>query len=150
MTSVPSHLSSLTGGVVAVVALVIALLSLVLLEPIILIVANRSEPDERGMRPQSVYLFGMSFVTLQLTFAGSVLIVTSLISLIAPHVSPLTNSVARAVVIGGLIVVLAGLTLVLHLGRASRQRAVMPGRPVPTFASCGPTPPSSASSTSCR
>lgn len=117
MSSVPSHLSSLTGGVVAVVALVIALLSLVLLVPIILIVANRSEPDARGMRPQSVYLFGMSFVTLQLTFAGSVLIVTSLISLVAPHVSPLTNSVARAVVIGGLIVVLAGLTLLLHLGR---------------------------------
>jgi hypothetical protein len=117
MTAVPSHLSSLTGGVVAVVALVVALLSLVLLVPIILIVANRSEPDERGMRPQSVYLFGMSFVTLQLTFAGSVLIVTSLISLISPHVSPLTNSVARAVVIGALIVVLAGLTLVLHLGR---------------------------------
>jgi hypothetical protein len=59
----------------------------------------------------------MSFVTLQLTFAGSVLVVTALISLIAPHVSPLTNSVARAVVIGALFVVLAGLTLVLHLGR---------------------------------
>jgi hypothetical protein len=113
----PGHLSSLTGGVVAVVALVIALVSILLLIPIILIVANRSEPDQRGLRPQSVYLFGMSFVTLQLTFAGSVLVVTSLFSLTAPHVSPLTNSVARAVVIGALFVVLAGLALVLHLGR---------------------------------
>jgi hypothetical protein len=43
--------------------------------------------------------------------------VTSLVSLISPHVSPLTNSVARAVVIGALFVVLAGVTLVLHLGR---------------------------------
>lgn len=117
MTTVPTYLSSVTGGVVAVVALFIALFSVILLIPIILIVANRSEPDQRGLRPQSVYLFGMSFVTLQLTFAGSVLIVTSLVSLISPHVSPLTNSVARAVVIGALIVVLAGLTLVLHLGR---------------------------------
>jgi hypothetical protein len=117
MTYVPNQLSSTTGGLVAVIALVIAFVSLVLLVPIILLVANRSEPDQRGLRPQSVYLFGMSFVTLQLTFAGSVLIVTSLISLIAPHVSPLTNSVARTVVIGALFVVLAGLTLVLHLGR---------------------------------
>jgi hypothetical protein len=117
MTSVPSDLSSLTGGVVAVIALFVALFSVILLIPVILIVANRSEPDQRGLRPQSVYLFGMSFVTLQLTFAGSVLIVTSLISLIAPHVSPLTNSVARAVVIGALFVLLAGTTLVLHLGR---------------------------------
>jgi hypothetical protein len=117
MTYVPTHLSSLTGGFVAVIAVFIALSTLILLVPIILIVANRAEPDQRGMRPQSVYLFGMSFVTLQLTFAGSVIIVTSLISLIAPHISPLTNSVARAVVIGALFVVLAGMTLVLHLGR---------------------------------
>ena len=70
-----------------------------------------------GVRPHSVYLFGMSFVTLQLTFAGSVLIISSLFSVIAPHVSPLTNSVAREVVIGGLFVVLFGAALVLHLGR---------------------------------
>jgi hypothetical protein len=43
--------------------------------------------------------------------------VTSLFSVIAPHYSPLTNSVARSVVIGGLFVVLAGATLLLHLGR---------------------------------
>ena len=54
----------------------IALFSLVLLVPIILLVANRAEPDQRGQRSHSVYLFGMSFVALQLTFAGSVLIVT--------------------------------------------------------------------------
>ena len=107
----------LAGGVVAVIAVAIALFSVVLLIPIILIVANRAEPDQRGMRPQSVYMFGMSFVTLQLTFAGSVVIVTSIFSVIAPHVAPLTNSIARAIVIGGLFVVLAGGTLLLHLGR---------------------------------
>ncbi len=98
-------------------AVLLAFFSIVLLVPIILIVANRAEPDQRGLRPLSVYLFGMSFVTLQLTFAGSVVIVTSLFSIIAPHDLPLTNSVARSVVIGGLIVVLAGATLLLHLGR---------------------------------
>ena len=112
-----NDLVGITGGIVAALAFVIALSSLFVLVPVILLVANRAEPDQRGMRPQSVYLFGMSFVTLQLTFAGSVLIITSLFSVIAPHDSPLTNSLARQIVIGALLVVLAGTTLLLHLGR---------------------------------
>ena len=101
----------------AVIALLIALSSVVALIPVILLVANRAEPDQRGLRPQSVYLFGMSFVTLQLTFAGSVLIVTAIFSVLAPHDSPLTNGLAREIVIGALLAVLAGTTLLLHLGR---------------------------------
>jgi hypothetical protein len=58
----------------------------------------------------------MSFVKLQLTFAGSVVIVTSIFPVISPHRAPLTNSLPRAVVIGGLLVVLFG-TVLLHLGR---------------------------------
>ena len=99
-SQVPSQLAGFSGGIFAVIAVGLALFSILLLIPIIIIVANRAEPDQRGLRPHSVYLFGMSFVTLQLTFAGSVLIITSLFSVIAPHVSPLTNSVAREVVIG--------------------------------------------------
>ncbi len=117
MTMIPSQLAGFTGGIVAFVAIFIALFSLILLVPIILIVANRAEPDQRGQRSHSVYLFGMSFVTLQLTFAGSVVIVTSIFSVISPHVAPLTNSIARSVVIGGLLVVLFGVVLLLHLGR---------------------------------
>jgi hypothetical protein len=115
--AIPSQVAGLAGGAVAVIAIAFALFSIVLLVPIILIVANRAEPDHRGLRSQSVYLFGMSFVTLQLTFAGSVVIVTSIFSVIAPHVEPLTNAIARAILIGGLFVVLAGGTLLLHLGR---------------------------------
>jgi hypothetical protein len=114
---IPGQFAGLAGGLVAFVAIFIALFSLVLLVPIILIVANRAEPDPRGQRSHSVYLFGMSFVTLQLTFAGSVVIVTSIFSVIAPHVEPLTNSIARSIVIGGLLVVLFGAVLLLHLGR---------------------------------
>jgi hypothetical protein len=117
MTTIPSQLAGLTGGIFAVIAVALALFSLILLVPIIIIVANRAEPDQRGLRPQSIYLFGMSFVSLQLTFAGSVLIVTSLFSVIAPHYSPLTNAVARQVVIGSLFVVLFGAALLLHLRR---------------------------------
>jgi hypothetical protein len=117
MTTLPSQFAGFAGGIVAFVAIFVALFSAFLLIPIILIVANRAEPDERGQRAHSVYLFGMSFVTLQLTFAGSVLIVTSILSVIAPHFVPLTNSIARSVVIGGLLVVLFGATLSLHVGR---------------------------------
>jgi hypothetical protein len=45
-----------------------------------------------------------------------VLIVTSIFSVIAPHFAPVTNSIARSVVIGGLLVVLFGVVL-LHVGR---------------------------------
>ncbi len=117
MTMIPSQFAGFAGGIVAVVAIFIALVSLVVLVPIILLVANRAEPDQRGQRSHSVYLFGMSFVALQLTFAGSVVIVTSIFSVIAPHLAPLTNSIARAIVIGGLLMVLFGGTLLLHLGR---------------------------------
>jgi hypothetical protein len=117
MTMIPSEFAGFAGGIVALSAIFIALVSLILLIPVILIVANRAEPDQRGQRSHSVYLFGMSFVSLQLTFAGSVLVVTSIFSVIAPHFSPLTNSIARSVVIGGLLVVLFGAVLLLHLGR---------------------------------
>ncbi|HVA08961.1 MAG TPA: hypothetical protein VNG12_19685 [Acidimicrobiales bacterium] len=105
------------GGVVAGAAVVIAVVSLIFAVFIIVIVANRAEPDPRGMRPQSVYLFGMSFVTLQFTFAGSVLVVSALCSLVAPHNSPLTNVIAREVVIGLLLMVIAGGTMAVHFRR---------------------------------
>ncbi len=92
-------------------------MSTLLLVLVIVIVANRAEPDPRGMRPHTVYLFGMSFVTLQLAFAGSVLIMTALFSLIAPHYGPMGNQIAREVVIGALFVVIAGGVWVVHLRR---------------------------------
>ena len=111
------------GGAAAGVALALALFSGLFIVLVVVIVANRAEPDPRGMRPHTVYLFGMSFVMLQLTFAGSVLIMTSLFSLIAPHYSPMGNSIAREVVIGGLFVVIAGSVWVLHLRRGIETAA---------------------------
>ena len=117
MTVVPSPFEGIAGGLIAFTAIFVAIVSVVVLVPVILIVANRAEPDQRGLRSTSVYLFSMSFVTLQLTFAGSVMIITALFSVIAPHEFPLTNTVSREIVIGALFVVLAGATLLLHLGR---------------------------------
>ena len=116
-TMVTGPVVNAAGGVAAGVALALALFSALFIVLVVVIVANRAEPDPRGMRPHTVYLFGMSFVTLQLTFAGSVLIMTALFSLIAPHYSPMGNAVAREVVIGALFVVIAGSVWVLHLRR---------------------------------
>ena len=114
---VTGPLVNAAGGVAAGIALALALFSVLFIVLVVVIVANRAEPDPRGMRPYTVYLFGMSFVTLQLTFAGSVLIMTALFSLIAPHYSPMGNAIAREVVIGALFVVIAGSVWVLHLRR---------------------------------
>jgi hypothetical protein len=118
--AVPNQFAGFAGGIVALVAIFVALVSLILLVPIILLVANRAEPDQRGQRAHSVYHFGVSFVAIQFIFAGSVLIVTSIFSVVAPHDAPLTNAIARSVVIGALLVVLFGGTLYLHLGPGIR------------------------------
>jgi hypothetical protein len=80
-------------------------------------VANRAEPDPRGMRPFTVYLFGMAFVTLMLAYAGLTTIVTALLSFIGPHAEPIADGVARSVVIGLLLVVIAGGTMHYHVGK---------------------------------
>ncbi len=61
------------GGAVSVgVAAGIGLIGLFILLFVIIVVANRAEPDPRGLRPLSVYLFSMTFVMLQLAYAGTV------------------------------------------------------------------------------
>jgi hypothetical protein len=99
------------GGVFAV----IGLLGLFPLFFVIVVVANRAEPDPRGLRPSSVYLFGMSFVTLMFGYGGAVMIVTALLSFIGPHNSPIANAVASDVVIGALFAAIAGGTFAVHV-----------------------------------
>jgi hypothetical protein len=84
---------------------------------IIIVVANRAEPDATGHRPQSVYFFAVSFVTLVTTIIGSIVVVFSVVDLIGHHGSGIGNAVARAVVIGGLITLLSGALLRIHLRR---------------------------------
>src|SRR3979490_781720 len=52
---------------------------------IIVVAANRAEPDPSGRRPLSVYLFATSFVTLIAAVAGSATVVSSLVQLIGTH-----------------------------------------------------------------
>ena len=95
----------------------VGVVALFLLFFVIIVVANRAEPDPRGVRPRCVYLFSMSFVMLQIAYAGTILIITSLFSLIGPHLVPLTNGIARSVVIGGILLLIAGITMFVHLGK---------------------------------
>jgi hypothetical protein len=84
---------------------------------IIIVVANRADPDPSGRRPQSVYYFAVSFVTLVTTIVGSIVVFVSLVQLIGHHSSGVGDATARAVVLGGLILLASGALLRTHLRR---------------------------------
>ena len=111
--SVSDVLGSL-AGIVAVVAL-LAVVGLL----VIVVVANRAEPDPNGRRPQAVYFFGVSFVTVITTVFGSTLVVSSLLRFIGSHSGPIADSVARVVVLGGLVMLFSGVLLVTHVRRGT-------------------------------
>jgi hypothetical protein len=72
---------------------------------VILIVANRADPDPSGRRPQSVYFFAVAFITVLISIASSVAMVEAVTSLMTPHGAPIANSVARTEVLGGLLLI---------------------------------------------
>jgi hypothetical protein len=114
------QLSNFSGVAFIAVFLGLAAVASFFMVFIIIVVANRAEPDPRGLRPFSAYLFGMSFVTLYVAYSGAVVIVTSLLSFIGPHASPIANSVARNVVIGGILIFIGGGALRFHLSKGMK------------------------------
>ena len=80
-------------------------------------VSNRADPDPTGRRPQSVYFFAVSFVTLLTSVVGSVVVVSAAARLIGSHPSSINNSVARTLVLGGLITLVSVVLLIVHLNR---------------------------------
>jgi len=110
--------SGLAGLAGVFVDLVVVVLVLALLGGfVIVVVANRADPDPSGRRPQSVYFFAVSFVTILTSILGSTVVVAGLTRLIGSHPSPVANTVARTVVLGGLITLIAVVLLVTHLQR---------------------------------
>jgi hypothetical protein len=107
--------SSLAGGLLELLA-VLVVLGLVGVF-VIIVVANRADPDPTGRRPQSVYFFAVSFVSITTAIIGSAVVVGALIQLVGSHSSSITNPVARAVVAGGLITLVSLVLLVSHLQR---------------------------------
>jgi hypothetical protein len=95
---------------------VLAVLSLVGIF-VIIVVANRADPDPSGRRPQSVFYFAVSFVTLATTVLGSAVVVSGVVVLVGNHSHSVSNSAARAIVFGGLVTLISAFLLTLHLRR---------------------------------
>jgi hypothetical protein len=117
------------GGLGSLVGVLIGLLGLVVLLAVvgvfvIVVAANRAEPDPSGRRPLSVYLFATSFIALIAAVVGSVTVVSSLAQLIGSHpgvsrpgIHPIGDAAARGAVLGGLITVVSLAILIVHLRR---------------------------------
>ena len=111
---------------------------------VVVVVANRAEPDPSGRRPALVYSLGVSFLTLFTTLGATTAAVASLSRLIGSHPSgprffddfevgaspftgghehPLGDAVARATVLSMLIAIIAGVVCWLHLRSAARASA---------------------------
>ncbi len=108
-------LSSLAGALVELVA-VVAMTALVGIL-IIAVVANRADPDPTGRRPQSVYFFVVSFVTITTAIAGSALIVGAILWLTANHSSSANNGIDRLLLVSILITLVSLALLTLHIRR---------------------------------
>lgn len=84
---------------------------------VIAIVASRSEPDPSGRRPQSVYFFVVSFVTLLTTIVGSALVVGTVLLLTAHESDSASHALDRLLLISILITAASGFLCSLHLRR---------------------------------
>lgn len=111
---------------------------------VILIVSNRADPDPTGRRPAIVYGYAVSFITLFVSVFASEVIVMRLCSLIGSHSSGISgfedsnaypgtfvavhagpshaygDAVARGVVIGALLLLVAYAMYVAHVRVADR------------------------------
>ena len=108
-------LSSFLGIFVDLFA-VLAVLSVVGIL-VIIVVANRADPDPSGRRPQSVFYFAVSFLTLATTVLGSAVVVSGVVVLVGNHSNSVSNAAARAILFGGLVTLVSAFLLTLHLRR---------------------------------
>ena len=108
-------LSTVIGALVEIVAIVgmAALVGIL----IIAVVANRADPDPTGRRPQSVYFFVVSFITITTAIAGSSLIVAALLWLTVHHSPSASHEIDRLLLISILITFVSLLLLTIHLRR---------------------------------
>lgn len=95
------------------VMIVVSLIGVV----VIAVVANRADPDPTGRRPQSVYYFVVSFVTLGIAIVGSATVVTGVDILVGNHSNAVSNSAAKAILLGGLTALVSMFLLVAQLRR---------------------------------
>jgi len=117
-------------GIAGVVGLALFLLLAVssvgsLITYVIIVIANRADPDPTGKRPVAAYLFGGSFLTLWITYVGFLSISSTLIGLLGSHTAqfsltekhPYLDQVVRNLSLGVLVTAVAGAAYVLHRRR---------------------------------
>jgi hypothetical protein len=117
-------MSSISGAILgsdAVVFIAIMFLLLIsgvgsIMTYVIIVIANRADPDPSGKRPMAAYLFGGSFLSLWIAYMGSIIVVEALVSLMHSS-TPSSNTVARMVVVGFLMVLVGGVAHMLHRQR---------------------------------
>lgn len=95
----------------------------------IVAIGNRTDTDPTGSRPMAAYMFSGAFLFLWITYIGLDLIANSLINLIGSHSitfgsftvpgPSLVNETIRACVLGGLLLVVAGIAYLVHLQRGN-------------------------------
>ncbi len=93
---------------------------------IIIVVANRADPDPTGRRTSAIYHVGTAFIALWLEIAGVITIFATLFALIgaggttyfSTEVHPLGDSTIRGITIGLLLAIIGGYTALTHRAKA--------------------------------
>jgi hypothetical protein len=116
-------MSSISSGIIGSGVAFIVIMFLLIISSagsimtfVIIVIANRADPDPSGKRPMAAYLFGGSFFSLWFAYAGSVIVVDALVSLMHSN-APSSNFVARMVVVGLLMVLVGGIAHMIHRQR---------------------------------
>jgi hypothetical protein len=118
---------AIVGSDVLVLALLIVLASVgSIVTYVIIVVANRAEPDPSGNRTNAIYHVGTAFVALWLEIAGVITIFVTLFALIgagsrtrfSTEIHPLGDSTVRGITIGLLLSIVGGLTALTHRAKA--------------------------------
>lgn len=122
-----SSLGAVVGTYVSVLVLLSVLASVgSIVTYIIIVVANRAEPDPTGNRTSAVYHVGAAFIALWLEIAGVITIFVTLFDLIgagsrtyfSTEVHPLGDSTIRGITIGLLLSIVGGYTALTHRAKA--------------------------------
>lgn len=117
------------SGLVSIIGVVVGVLALLLTIGVVgtfvvVVVANRADPDATNRRPFAVYCFGVSFVAVLTALLGSSTVVASIVQLIGSHpgvtgpaIHPVGDAVARGAVVGAIVTAISCALLVFHVPR---------------------------------
>jgi hypothetical protein len=123
--------TSSVGAIVGTYVTVLVLLSVLasvgsIVTYIIIVVANRAEPDPSGNRTSAIFHVGTAFIALWLEIAGVITIFVTLFGLIgaggkvyfSTEIHPLGDSTIRGITIGLLLSIVGGYTALTHRAKA--------------------------------